>query len=359
MMKIDVSPDNWQALLPHEYANIFPLVPTDDLKTTFPTMWETGYDDAWPIVLFEGKILDGRNRLRAAIQAKREPTFMQFAGTREEALRWALTANLDRRHLTDPQRAMVAARIEPMFAAVAKERMVDAGREGGTKAGRGRPVTDRGVVLTPHPYDDPASKPAPKARDEAAAALNVSPVTVQRAKKLIAERPDLAAEVDAGKKGVWEASYEAFPVAGRGKKAVALAATSEPLTPEEKARLAELEARLEKNLPILLAAKKERTTRPDMDGMPTEPYRPYPWVCHTHDPIEDDKRTFFSPDSHVLIRRNDRFLDIAFRLSNFYIKSDYGDFLRQLMMQAHTDDIRFLIEECHKELARRKEEAPQ
>ena len=82
---------------------------------------------------------------------------------------------------------LVAARIEPMFAEAAKERKVEAGREGGKAGGRGRPKDgDRVEVIPPQPYPGAAPKKgrAPQARDEAAAALNVPAGTVGRALRL-------------------------------------------------------------------------------------------------------------------------------------------------------------------------------
>ena len=53
-----------------------------------------------PIVLFEKRILDGRNRAAACESAGREPRYVEFEGTREEALMFVVSHNLKRRHLT-------------------------------------------------------------------------------------------------------------------------------------------------------------------------------------------------------------------------------------------------------------------
>ncbi|RWF65183.1 MAG: S-adenosylmethionine-binding protein [Mesorhizobium sp.] len=62
-----------------------------------------------PIVLYEGKILDGRNRLAACEFGQLEPSFVDYAG--DDPLGFVLSENLRRRHLTESQRAMVAAQI--------------------------------------------------------------------------------------------------------------------------------------------------------------------------------------------------------------------------------------------------------
>jgi hypothetical protein len=62
------------------------------------------------IVLFEGRILDGRNRYRACQLAGVEPHTRDFPAD-GDPLAFVLSANLHRRHLTTSQRALLAAKI--------------------------------------------------------------------------------------------------------------------------------------------------------------------------------------------------------------------------------------------------------
>ena len=51
-----------------------------------------------PIVLFENRILDGRNRAAACESAGLTPRYVEFKGTREEAFMFVVSHNLKRRH---------------------------------------------------------------------------------------------------------------------------------------------------------------------------------------------------------------------------------------------------------------------
>lgn len=65
-----------------------------------------------PIWLYDGKILDGRNRYRACFAKNVEPRTEHYTG--RDPLRFVLSKNLHRRHLTVGQRAMVAADLATM-----------------------------------------------------------------------------------------------------------------------------------------------------------------------------------------------------------------------------------------------------
>jgi hypothetical protein len=63
-----------------------------------------------PIVRYEGKVLDGRNRLLACEKAGVEPTFTDHEGDEASALALVESLNVERRDLTPAQRALAAAR---------------------------------------------------------------------------------------------------------------------------------------------------------------------------------------------------------------------------------------------------------
>jgi ParB-like chromosome segregation protein Spo0J len=91
----------------HSLANLFPPLEDKELDELAADIRENGLRE--PIVTFEGKILDGRNRYLACQRARIEPRFEKYTGSNPLAL--VLSLNLKRRHLDESQRAMVAATI--------------------------------------------------------------------------------------------------------------------------------------------------------------------------------------------------------------------------------------------------------
>jgi len=73
------------------------------------------------IVMYQGKVLDGRSRLAACRLARVEPTFIEWKG-KGSPTEWGISQNLFRRHLTSGQRAVVAYDLLPMMEVEAKER---------------------------------------------------------------------------------------------------------------------------------------------------------------------------------------------------------------------------------------------
>ena len=56
------------------------------------------------IATYEGKILDGRHRYEASVKAGADPIFVEFQGTKEEAIAYVTSENVARRHLSDSEK---------------------------------------------------------------------------------------------------------------------------------------------------------------------------------------------------------------------------------------------------------------
>jgi N6-adenosine-specific RNA methylase IME4 len=98
------------ALTFHPLANIFPLLEGEPFNELVADVRAHGLRE--PIMLFEGQILDGRNRYRASLEAGSPPLFRDYLGN--DPIGFVVSKNLHRRHLTDSQRAMVAAKLATM-----------------------------------------------------------------------------------------------------------------------------------------------------------------------------------------------------------------------------------------------------
>jgi hypothetical protein len=83
---------------PHPICLLMPSADEDELQSLTEDIRAHGLLD--PIVLFEKRILDGRNRAAACEGAGLAPRYVEFEGTREEALMFVVSHNLKRRHLT-------------------------------------------------------------------------------------------------------------------------------------------------------------------------------------------------------------------------------------------------------------------
>jgi ParB-like nuclease domain len=94
----------------HPVAGLFPMLADDELAELAADIKERGL--LQPIMLdAEGRILDGRNRYEACQKADIKPAFETYAG--DDAIGYALSVNINRRHLSKGQRAMATAMAYP------------------------------------------------------------------------------------------------------------------------------------------------------------------------------------------------------------------------------------------------------
>jgi N6-adenosine-specific RNA methylase IME4 len=94
----------------HPLANLFPLMEGAEFAALVDDIRVNGLHE--PIVVHDGQVLDGRNRYRACEELGIDSAMRVHDGS--DPLAFVISANLQRRHLNESQRAMVAARIATM-----------------------------------------------------------------------------------------------------------------------------------------------------------------------------------------------------------------------------------------------------
>lgn len=162
----------------HEYANLFPMMNKDEIAILCDDMRASGYDTACPIVLYSGKILDGRNRQLAADTVGVTANYITFEGTDQEALEFVIRHNLHRRHLNESQRAVIASKLANLQ--------------------RGGDGSNQYISKSANLHNS-ISQP------KAAAMMNVSPRTVATVKAIEREAPELMPKLESGEMTAHEA----------------------------------------------------------------------------------------------------------------------------------------------------------
>jgi hypothetical protein len=122
------------------------------------------------VILYQGMILDGRNRLAACAAAGVEPTFTTHEGDDESALALVISENMQRRDLTPGQKALAAARRWGL----------------GEHSKGGRPANGKLLQFGAVSLRDVSKQ------------FKVTQQQITQARDLLVEAPDLAARVDGG-----------------------------------------------------------------------------------------------------------------------------------------------------------------
>lgn len=166
--------DQEQELTVHPLARLIPVITLGDMDRLIDDIAANGVLE--PLILFEGQVLDGRNRLAVASVLGTPVMVDQFDGDSAAAKKYVWSANAARRHLTMPQIALAAER----FGFVE-----DAQAEAGPRVPNA---------------DGSAREPvAPWASIAAKRVGNITPRTLERFQQArIPEAPDTMRRIDAG-----------------------------------------------------------------------------------------------------------------------------------------------------------------
>jgi len=169
----------------HPISDVWPMMDEAKLAELADDIRKNG--QLVPVWLYEGKILDGRNRWAACMIAGVDPKTKEYKG--DEPTAFAVSLNDRRRHMNKGSLAAVAAELEPFFAADAKRRQIR------------KPKAHS--VVAKMPQQTPS-----KAREEAAKSVGVAARYVQDAKKVKAGSPDVFERLKAGKITLQDAKRE-------------------------------------------------------------------------------------------------------------------------------------------------------
>jgi ParB/Sulfiredoxin domain len=173
----------------HRLAGLIPPMTDDEYVELREDIREHGLRA--PIVIFDGKVLDGRHRLRACRELKIEPETIEFSG--DDPVSFVTSMNLIRRNLTPSQAAMVGAKILPELTKEAQKRAANGGRRG------------RDTRYGPGPDGPTPDLQGERATEAAAGMVGSSPRSIRRAKRVLDEDPKLADQVATGEMTVTRA----------------------------------------------------------------------------------------------------------------------------------------------------------
>lgn len=87
----------------HEICQVFPWLPEDEMVEFVASIKAVGL--LKPITLFQGKILDGKIRYRACLEANVTPVFEEYEG--DDPVGFVTSKNLYRAHISKPVRSAV------------------------------------------------------------------------------------------------------------------------------------------------------------------------------------------------------------------------------------------------------------
>jgi len=178
----------------HPEASMFPLLKGKDFNDLCASINKYGLQE--PIWIYENQILDGRNRSLACQRLKIKPKYREWepdkdVTTPEDFVIWI---NLDRRHLTDGQRAMAAA----MYAESHSKK----------KAGPGRGKKKKEKQSVPRGQTVSKKTVATPAQTEAAEKFKTTPTAVRKAGEVLRKDKKKAKEVLDGEKSPAKAARE-------------------------------------------------------------------------------------------------------------------------------------------------------
>jgi hypothetical protein len=182
----------------HEVANIFPLLDGPEYEALKADIAANGQRE--PIWIYQGAIIDGRNRYLACTDLGIAPAFREWGGT-GSLLAFVLSANLHRRHLSPSQAAAIGARARELYDEEARKRQAATRNKGSEKPvpvnlperGDARDAVGKLVGVSGKSIDH-ATKVLRQGEPELIKAVDEGHMAVSKAAKLATEPPEVQRE---------------------------------------------------------------------------------------------------------------------------------------------------------------------
>lgn len=298
----------------HPVAELFPLMTDEELQGLIDDIDQNGQRE--PVTIWNGKLIDGRNRQTACERLGRAVDAQEL-DPETDPVKWVISHNLHRRHLTPSQRALVGTKIKELLEPAAKERQRAAGGDKKSDLAKSVPVNLPGAV-------------GGDSRDKAAKSIirGLTP-TAAAAKVLDKGTPELIKACEAGTISVSKAA-KMVDEAERASIEPQLRVVTEPAKPKKTTK-----GRLWKEAPAA--------------HCPRRPEAGHEWgeddctLCHEPAPQNNDERSlvFLSDETQPLEDRAERLLEILHDLDRL---DRLGHSFREAASGRFREELQFAME---------------
>lgn len=170
----------------HELSKLLSPLSKDEYNVLLESMRTFGFRKSNPITLYDGAILDGRHRYKAATELGIEPSYETFEGTIQDAAKLVAFNQMGRRNLNESQRALFASKIATM-------------ERGDNRFTTDRPANLQVYTLPTIPNVGYGSEALPKISvPQAAEMMNVSERLVRTINAIERQAPELIERIERG-----------------------------------------------------------------------------------------------------------------------------------------------------------------
>jgi hypothetical protein len=167
--------------------NVFPEMTAEERKEVRADIQMHGYDDRYPVILYQDKVLDGWNRQQICEELSVTPTYLEFKGSDLEAMDFIWRSN-KRRNLTSSQWSTIATEAQPIMAAIqaAVQKEKAEKLEGNKNACKDKPIVEQ-IPPSERSKRDDSKRSAVKLAKQ----FNTNPKYLSKANELKTSNPEV------------------------------------------------------------------------------------------------------------------------------------------------------------------------